>query len=104
MSVNTFLCKRYKKDTITIEDIFPVILFILGIITIGVIYARGAIFIYNDFSTTDMQFATPITFDSICVMVCCLVSVWLVFMGSLVTIFTTVSYIMDIKIASCEKD
>lgn len=109
MSVNTFLCKRYKKETVTIEDILPTILFVLGIITIVIIYVNGGVIMYNDYTATDYmatdcQSTIPISFDIISVMVCCTISALLVYIVGLIIISIIVSYIMDIMIASCKKD
>ena len=109
MSVNTFLCKRYKKETVTVEDILPAILFVLGIITIVIIYVNGVVIMYNDYTAidymaTDFQSTTPISFDIISVMVCYTISAFLVYIVGLITISIIVSYIMDIMIASCKKD
>lgn len=103
MSINTFLCKWYKKDTVTLKDLLSEVLFVSVLAMTSILYIKGAIFIYQDCTTTSLQPATMTFFEAFSVMFCWVISglsgVAIVFV---IIGFLTV-HVMDIKIASCKR-
>ena len=103
-SINTFLCKRYEKGTVTIEDILPSALFILMIIVISIMYVNGAIIMYTDLTTINTQPVCTTLLESVSIVICVLVSIFLGYVVIVLTGYALISYFSNIKIASCKKD
>ena len=103
-SINTFLCKRYEKGTVTIEDILPSALFILMIIVISIMYVNGAIIMYTDLTIINTQPVCTTLLESASIVICVFVSIFLGYVVIVLTGYALTCYISNIKIVSCKKD